>query len=149
MEASVSLASGLEELLNDDEQPLLLGLLKGLSINLKLDIWDKYADALGDALNNNEVSGELMPLLLGVTPALIPSINGKLEIKIKESHIEMLKDNEMLAPGMIPAKDLISSTSKVSDDDELESQLGESNLPESIVELTTLLMKHLGSKMTV
>lgn len=66
-----------------------------------------------------------MPLLLGVSPALITTFNGNLDIKIKDHHIEMLKDNEMLAPGMIPAKDLISSTSKVSDDEELEEQLKE------------------------
>jgi hypothetical protein len=123
LEASISLASGLEELLNDEEQPLLLGLLKGITVNLKLDLWDQYADALGKALNENEISGELMPLLLGVSPALITTFNGELDIKIKEQHIDMLKDNEMLAPGMIPAKDLVSSTSKVSDDDELEETL--------------------------
>lgn len=98
-------------------------LLNGISFDIKLNIWKKLADVLLKLIENGEIDAQLMPLVGGLAPTFLLKINGVLNIEIDDNMKQKLLENPMIEPFLMNANTVISATSNVSSDDELEEYL--------------------------
>ena len=60
-------------------------LLKGISLDIKLNLWKKIADVLLKIIEAGELDASLMPLLGGLAPAFLLKVNASLDIEIDEN----------------------------------------------------------------
>lgn len=58
-------------MLEEGGEPILLQLLRGISIDLKVNLWKKLADLLMQIVGNCEVDASLLPILGGLAPAFL------------------------------------------------------------------------------
>lgn len=90
IEATIRLASSPRDILAEDaETGIIASLIKGISIDVRLNVWKKIADVLSKVQENEELQA-ILPTLLGISPALLLKIKGDLEIEVDESMQEKL-----------------------------------------------------------
>ena len=124
---------------------MLLQLLNGISLDIKLNVWKKIADVLLKLIESGDIDAQLMPIVGGLAPAFLLKVNGSLNIEIDEYMKQKIQENPMVEPILMDAATLVSATSNVSSDDELEEYL-EQSVPPHIALIARILIKHLGDE---
>jgi hypothetical protein len=71
VEVTFRLAASPKQLLEEGGEPLLMQLLKGISLDVKLNVWKKLSDLLMRIVGNCEVDASLLPILGGISPLLL------------------------------------------------------------------------------
>jgi hypothetical protein len=104
----------------EGEEAIIMELLKGFSVNVKVDLWKKISNVMTTMLAQGEFPESLMPILGGISPAFMLKMNGKVEIDFDDEMKEALMQNPLLEPFMMPGSMLIMSASKVHSDEEEE-----------------------------
>lgn len=146
LEATLRLASSPKDFLSEEsETGIIASLIKGISFDLRVNMWRKVADVLSK-LQEDENLAALMPLLIGISPATLLKIKGEIDIEIDEAMQEKIYANPMIEPFMMNAATLISSITTISDDDEYLQHLNDKRIPAHIIELIMLLNENLGDE---
>lgn len=123
IEFTVRLAASPKDLLAEGAEPFLIQIFKGLSFDLKLNVWKKIADVLLKIIENGDLDSSLLPIFGGLAPAFLLKISGNLDIDVDEYMQSKLMENPLLAPALMDAHTLIQSISSVSSDEEFDAQL--------------------------
>lgn len=121
IELTIRLAASPKDLLSEGAEPFLTQLFKGLSFDVKLNVWKKIADVLLKIIENGDLDASLLPIFGGLAPAFLLKISGKLDIDVDEYMQSKLMENPLLAPAMMDAHTLIQSISSVSSDEEFDA----------------------------
>ena len=59
-------------------------ILKGITIELRVNLWKKLADVILKIVESGELDPEIMPILGMIAPSLLLKIKGNLEIEVDE-----------------------------------------------------------------
>lgn len=59
-------------------------ILKGISIDIKMNVWKKIADALLKIVESGDMDPSLMALFGGIAPAFLLKVTGNLDIEIDD-----------------------------------------------------------------
>jgi hypothetical protein len=102
------------------EEPVLMELLKGFSLDIKVNLWKRIANILSGMLSQGQFPESLMPIVGGISPAFLLRINGKIDIDFDETMKESLMSNPLLEPFMMSGSMLVTSASQVHSDEEEE-----------------------------
>jgi hypothetical protein len=70
--------------LKEGGEPMLMELLKGISIDVKFNVWRKVADALLKIVESGDLDPSLMAIFAGLGPAFLLKLKGNLDIEIDE-----------------------------------------------------------------
>lgn len=81
---TIRLAATPKEILEEGAQPLPVEILKGISLDLKINLWKKIADVLTKLLENDDIDQSLSPLIGGIAPAFLLKVNGSLNIEVDD-----------------------------------------------------------------
>jgi len=121
-------------------------LLKGISIDVKLNLWKKLADVILKVVEAGEIDSGLLPFLGAMAPAFLLRINANLDITVDEQMKKKIETNPMVEPVLLDAHTLVSMTSKVSSDEESDmDEYLNSKIPlPPAVDLVKILLKQLG-----
>jgi hypothetical protein len=85
--------------------------LKGISVDVRINIWRKLSDLLMRIVGNVEVDASLLPILGGIAPLMLLKINGNLDITIDEVMKAKITENPLVEPVLMDASSLITTTS--------------------------------------
>jgi len=85
IEVSLRLAASPKDIFSEDAEPAIKQLLKGISVDVKLNIWRKVSDVLFKVVEAGELDQALLPLFMGIAPAFLLKIRGNLDIDVDES----------------------------------------------------------------
>lgn len=111
LEVTLRLAASPKSLLEEGGEPLLLQLLKGISVDIRINLWRKLADLLMRIVGNCEVDASLLPILGGIAPLMLLKINGNLDITIDDVMKQKISENPLVEPVLLDANSLITTTS--------------------------------------
>jgi len=137
----------LKDFLDPNGEAALTQILKGISIDLKVNVWKKLSDLLMRIVGNVEVDASLLPILGGIAPALLMEINGNLDFIIDDKMKQKILENPLVEPALMPAPMLISAVSGKDYESEEEQWKDISEkLPMPFSELVILIAKHLGNE---
>ena len=129
------------------EEPVLMELLKGFSLNVKVNLWKRISTILTGMLSQGQFPESLMPIIGGISPAFLLRINGKIDIEFDETMKEALMTNPLLEPFMMPGSMLVMSASQVHSDEEEEFNEHFANvIPENFRELVQFLLANVGDE---
>jgi hypothetical protein len=84
VEVTLKLAASPVELLAPGAEPFITQLLKGLSVDIRLNVWKKVADVVLKLIESGEVDASLLPIFGGLAPAFLLKINGNLDIEVDD-----------------------------------------------------------------
>lgn len=146
IEVTLRLAASPRELLSEGSEPLLSLLLKGISLDVKLNVWKKIADVLLKVVENGDLDQALLPIFGGIAPAFLLKVTGSLNIEIDEYMQQKLAENPLLGPAMMDAFTLIMSITSIATDEEFDESLKSSGIPEPLYHLIKLGVDHLGDE---
>jgi hypothetical protein len=121
VEVNIRLATSPAELLAAGAEPFILQLLKGIQLNVKINVWKKLADVMMKLVEAGEIDSSLLPFLGGLGPAALLKVKGNLDIEVDDHMKNMITSNPLVEPLLMDAQTLIASVSGVSDDDEMDS----------------------------
>ena len=142
-------AASPKDVLSEGAEPILMQLIKGIQVDLKVNIWKKLFDVLMRVVGNCEVDVNLIPILGGIAPLLLLQINGNLDITIDDTMKEKIAENPLVEPVLLGASDLITTLSGNSfeNDDELYEYVKKC-MPAPRALLLTTLAKAVGDNIT-
>jgi len=95
-------------------------LLKGISVELRVNLWKKIADVILKLVESGELPPSLLPILGGLAPAFLLQINGQLDIIIDDYMKNKIKENPLVEPALLDAHTLVTSISGKSFDTDEE-----------------------------
>lgn len=127
---------------------MLMQLLDGFSIDLKLNVWKQIADVLLKYIESGDMDPQLMPILGGIAPAFLLKLTGIINLEFDDKMKQKIRENPMVEPILMDAQTLISATSNVSSDDDLEEFLSTS-VPPHISLIAKILINHLGDEVNM
>lgn len=131
----------------EGEEPVIMELLKGFSLNVKVNLWKKISNVLSGMLSQGQFPESLMPIIGGISPAFLLKINGKIDIEFDDTMKESLMTNPLLEPFMMPGSMLIMSASQVHSDEEEEFNEHFLNVvPPKAQELVKFLLENVGDE---
>jgi len=143
----IRLGASLKDFLDPNGEPALTHILKGISVDFKVNVWKKLSDLLMRIVGNVEVDASLLPILGGIAPALLMEINGNLDFIIDEKMKAKILENPLVEPALMPAPMLISAVSGKDYETEEEQWKDVSEkLPMPFSDLVILIAKHLGNE---
>jgi len=138
------------ETLAEGAEPLLMEILKGISLEVRLNLWKKLADVVLKLVESGELDASLLPILGGVAPAFLLRVSGALDITIDEYMKKKISENPLVEPVFLDAKTLIDSVSGKSFESEEEFQKWiEEDVPAPFNDIAPLLSKFLGDEVNV
>lgn len=147
LEVHFRLAASPKSLLEEGGEAVLLQLLKGISVDIRLNLWRKLSDLLMRIVGNAEVDAHLMPILGGIAPLLLLKVNGNLDIEIDEVMKSKISENPLVEPVLLDASSLITTTSGQSFESEEENlKWIEETLPAPFNGVAALFARHLGDE---
>jgi len=111
VEVSLRLGARPADTLKEGAEPLLMELLKGISLEVRLNLWKKLADVVLKLVEAGELDPSLLPILGGVAPAFLLRVSGNLDITIDEYMKKKIAENPLVEPVLLDAKTLIDSVS--------------------------------------
>lgn len=120
LEVSVRLGARPSETLAEGAEPVLMEILKGVSVEVRMNLWKKLADVILKLVESGDMDASLLPILGGIAPALLLKMNGNLDITVDEHMKQKISENPLVEPVLLDAKTLIDSISGKSFDTEEE-----------------------------
>lgn len=108
------------ETLAEGAEPILMEILKGISLEVRMNLWKKLADVILKLVEQGELDASLLPILGGIAPAFLLRVSGNLDITIDEHMKKKISENPLVEPVLLDAKTLIDSISGKSFDTEEE-----------------------------
>ena len=146
LEVNVRLAASPKDVLSpESETGIIVNLLKGISLDVRLNLWRKVADVLAKSADN-EALQVLLPMLSGIAPVLLLKIKGEIDIEVDQNMQEKLCEHPIIEPFMMNAATLISSITSVSDDEEEYSQHLSEKLPPFFIDIVKAFNDNLGDE---
>ena len=91
-------ASPAEIFREEDGEPTLTQLFKGISLGIRVNVWRKISDVLFNIVEAGEVDSSMLPFFGGIAPALMLRINGNLNITVDKPMMAKLEEHPLLAP---------------------------------------------------
>ena len=95
-------------------------ILKGISLEVRMNLWKKLADVILKLVESGDLDASLLPILGGVAPAFLLRVSGNLDITIDDHMKKKISENPLVEPVLLDAKTLIDSFSGKSFDTEEE-----------------------------
>ncbi len=95
------------ELLKEGGEPLLLEALKGISLEVRLNLWKKLADVLLKLIESGDIDPSLLPILGGVSPLFLLRLNGNIDLTIDEYMQNKITENPLVEPILLDGNTLI------------------------------------------
>jgi len=139
------LAAKPSELLTEGGEPFLTQLLKGISVEVRLNLWKKLADLILKLIENGDLDSSLLPILGGIAPAFLLRINGNVDITIDDYMKQKITENPLVEPILMDAPTLINSTSGKSFENEAELfDFIENQIPPPFNDVASIFSRHLG-----
>jgi len=141
----------MHDILKEDAEPVLMELLKGISVDVKLNLWKQMSDVLkkvGDGLP--EMLQEIIPPMYMeiVGSLLMLTVQSNLNIKIDENMKKKISENPLVEPVLLSAPMLLGAlVGDFESDEEFFKQLSEA-IPPPFNELIVLFAKHIGNEIT-
>jgi len=146
LELTLRLGASLKEVLSpDSETGIVQNLLKGISLDVRLNLWRKVADVLMKGAENENLLA-ILPMLTGIAPALLLKIKGEIDIDVDQHMQEKLYEHPIIEPFMMNAATLIGSVTSVSDDEEEYNQHLTEKLPPFFVDVVKSFNENLGDE---
>lgn len=69
-------ATSPEEILAEGAEPFITQFLRGISLDIKLNVWKKIADVLLKVIESGDLDSSLMPIFGGIAPAFLLKLTG-------------------------------------------------------------------------
>ena len=111
LEIAFRLGATPKSILQEGGEPILMQLLKGISIDINLNLWKKLSDLIMRIVGNCEVDASIIPILAGVSPLFLLQLGGSLDITVDEEMQNKIKEHPMVEPALMDAETLITSLS--------------------------------------
>ena len=111
IEFTIRLAASPKDIFAEDSEPAIMQALKGISVDVKFNVWKKIADVLLKLVEGGEIDAALMPIFGALAPAFLLRVHGKLDIEIDDYMKEKIKENPLIEPILMDANSLVSNTS--------------------------------------
>lgn len=145
IEVSLRLATSPKDIFSEGAEPVLKQILRGISLDVKLNIWRKVSDVLFKVVEAGELEQAMLPIFMGIAPAFLLKIKGSLDIDVDESMQEKLFTNPMIEPLLMDALTLVHSIGGCSSDDELDGHL-DTVIPPPFGSLIKTIIEFLGNE---
>lgn len=84
LEISLRLGARPCDTLAEGAEPVLMEILKGISVEVRMNLWKKLADVILKLVESGEMDANLLPILGGIAPAFLLKVNGNLDITVDE-----------------------------------------------------------------
>lgn len=84
MEATLRLSASPKDLLTPGAEPFITQILKGVSLDVKFNVWKKIADVILKLIESGDVDPSLFPIFGGIAPAFLLKISGNLDIEVDD-----------------------------------------------------------------
>jgi len=127
--------------------PIVMEFLRGFEIEYKMNVWKKLSDFCMKLMESGELPEQVLPIIGGISPALLLKVNGHLNIEVDDYMKQKITENPLTEPIMLDAPTLVQSASNVHSDDESElNDHIEENLPPPLQPIIKFFMKHLGDE---
>jgi hypothetical protein len=146
-EVSLRLAASPKDILAEGAEPLIKQLFRGISFDVKLNIWRKVSDVIFKVIETGELDAAVMPIFMGVAPAFLLKVKGSIDIDVDEEMQAKLYENPMVEPVLMDALTLVHAVGGCSSDDEFDQHL-EANLPPPFGQLVQTVVEHLGNQIS-
>ena len=141
------LAASPQEILTPGAEPFITQILKGVSVDVKINVWKKIADVLLKIIESGEIDAGLLPIFGGIAPAFLLKISGKLDIEVDDYMMQKITENPLIEPLLMDAFTLISSTSNVTSDEEEDfEEFLNTSVPPALAKLIRIVVEHLGNE---
>jgi len=102
-EFQLRLAASPDTMLAENGEAIVMQLLKGISVDVKLNLWKKLADVILKIVESGEIDASLLPILGGMAPAFLLKVNGNLDITVDEQMKKKILENPMAEPILMDA----------------------------------------------
>ncbi len=84
LEATLRLAASPVDLLTPGAEPFISQILKGVSLDVKFNVWRKIADVVLKLVESGDVDPSLYPIFGTIAPAFLLKVSGNLNIEVDE-----------------------------------------------------------------
>jgi len=122
-------------------------LLKGISVDVRMNLWKKFADVVLKLIENGDIDPSILPIVGGIAPAFLLKINGNLDLTIDDHMKQKITENPLVEPVLLDAKTLIDSVSgRTFDTEEEFFQWVENDIPAPFNDLASVFSRFLGDE---
>jgi len=138
------------DLLKEGGEPLLLEALKGISLEIRLNLWKKLADVLLKLIESGDIDPSLLPILGGVSPLFLLRLNGNIDLTIDEYMTNKITENPLVEPILLDGNTLVQSMfglDLLNEEEYLSWVAG--NVPAPFDSIAKMLTKYLGNEVEV
>ena len=143
------MAASPQEILQEDAEPTLNLIFKGISLGVRVNVWRKISDVLFKIVEAGEVDSSMLAYFGGIAPALMLRINGNVNLQVDEEMIQKLAEHPLLGPLMMNPQQLIAGTSNVGSDEEFEDHLKQLEAPPAISHLLAALIENMSDEVNL
>ena len=103
LEATLRFAASPEDLLSEGAEPFITQFLKGISLDVKLNVWKKIADVLLKVIDQGDLDSALMPIFGGIAPAFLLKLTGNLDLEVDDYMLSKIQENPLVQPLLMDA----------------------------------------------
>ena len=135
--------------MQEDAEPTLNLLFKGISLGVRVNVWRKISDVLFKIVESGEIDSSMLPYFGGIAPALMLRINGNINLNVDEEMMNKLGEHPLLGPLMMNPQQLIGGTSNVSSDEEFHDHLSQLEAPPALSHLLAALIESMSDEVNV
>lgn len=148
IELSIRTKASPKDILKEGGEPLLLELLQGISIELRINLWKKFADVILKLVEAGEVDPSLLPIMGGISPLFLLRLNGSIDMTIDDYMKTKITENPLVEPVLLDANTLLQSmfSQNVEDTEEFLVWV-QDNVPSPFDTIAKLQSKYLGSEL--
>lgn len=84
-------------------EPFITQLLRGVSLDIKLNVWKKIADVLLKVIESGDLDSSLMPIFGGIAPAFLLKLTGQLDLEVDDYMQTKIQENPLIQPLLMEA----------------------------------------------